>query len=368
MSENFYDILGVDKNASQEEIKKAYRKLAHKHHPDKKTGDEDKFKKISEAYSVLSDEEKRQQYDQYGQTFDGQGGAGFGGQGGFDFSQFQQAGGFGGAGASQEFDIGSIFDEFFGGGARTRTRGRQRQRTGQDITVDAELSFRDAVFGTSKSITVNKTVECPECNGTRKQEESQMMECVTCDGTGVTRTTRQTILGTIQQETACKNCYGTGEVPEDPCDRCHGSGVIKGQDTITVEIPAGVSDGDALRVPQKGERTPGGGAGDLYVRLHVEADERFSRDDHNLRTKKRISLTDAVLGDTKTIETLEGSVDLKIPAGITHGELLRLKGEGVPVRGQDKRGDLLVKILIDIPENLTSEQKKLIKQLRETGL
>lgn len=354
MAKDYYKILGVDKSASQSEIKKAYRQKAHEHHPDKSDGDETEFKRISEAYSVLSDKEKRAKYDQFGSGFENMGGAGAGGAGFGDFSQFQGAGG---------FNMGDIFSEFFGGGARTATR----QATGKDVQVDAELTFKESVFGTTKTISISRQTDCSKCDGERKTS-GEMETCDTCDGSGQVEAMQQTILGQMRTTQSCRTCFGTGEVPENPCSRCGGSGVTKETEKIDIKIPAGVSDGEMLRIRERGEKAPGGRAGDLYVKLHVADSSEFSKEGQNLKKNLGITISEAALGTTKKVETLDGSeVTLKIPAGITHGELLKVKGKGIPDR-RGNRGDLLVRIRIRIPEKLTKEQKELLKKLGDAGM
>jgi molecular chaperone DnaJ len=350
MAKDYYKILGVDKDASQADIKKAYREKAHKHHPDKSDGDEDEFKRISEAYSVLSDEEKRIKYDRFGSDFD-QAGAGAGGFSGF------------GGGQSQGFNMNDIFSEFFGGGAQTATK----QAVGSDVQIDAELSFTESVFGTTKTISLSRQTTCSKCDGNRTVD-GDMEECERCEGSGQVEAVQQTMLGRVKTRQSCKKCFGTGEVPDDPCSRCGGSGVTKESEEIDIKIPSGVSDGEMVRIREKGEQAPGGKAGDLYVKLHVGSSDEFTKEGQNLKKELFITMSEAALGTKKKIETLDGSeVNLKIPAGITHGELLKINGRGIPDR-RGNRGDLLVRIRIRVPEKLSKHQKKLLKELQEEGL
>jgi molecular chaperone DnaJ len=354
MSKDYYNILGIDKGASKSDIKKAYRDKAHKHHPDKSDGDEAEFKRISEAYSVLSDEDKRAQYDRFGDKYEQMGGSGAGGAGFGDFSQFQGSGG---------FNMGDIFSEFFGGGTRTA----QRQAVGNDVQVDAELTFKESVFGTTKTISISRQTDCSKCNGERFTA-GDLETCDTCDGSGQVEAVQQTILGQMRTTQACRTCFGTGEVPTDPCSRCGGSGVTKESEDIEIKIPAGVSDSEMLRIHGRGEKAPGGRAGDLYVKLHVSASDQFEKEGQNLKKTLAITISEAALGTKKKIKTLDDSeVNLKIPAGITHGELLKVKGKGIPDR-RGNRGDLLVRIRIRIPDKLSGEQKKLLAKLKESGL
>jgi len=358
---DYYQILGVQKNATDAEIKKAFRALAQKFHPDKKTGDEAKFKEASEAYSVLGDKKKRAEYDSYGRTFAG-GGAGSGQQqggfNGFDFSQFQQ--GFGGGGV--EFDLGDIFSEVFGG------RGTRAQaRRGRDISMDLELDFKDAAFGVERTVLLNKVGYCSECEGTGAADKADLKTCDTCNGKGSIHETRRSILGTFSSERACSDCHGTGKVPKTKCKKCKGDGVLQQQEEIRLSIPAGIDNGEMIRLPGKGEAVRGGTAGDLYIKIHVKPHKDFVRSGTDIRMSLNVKLTDALLGSTYTIPTLENSIELKIPAGITHGEVLRVAGKGIS-RQSGGRGDLLVAIHIDLPRKLSRSAKRLIEELQKEGI
>ncbi len=356
---NYYEVLGVEKGASQDEIKKAFRKLAAKYHPDKKTGDEARFKEISEAYAVLSDEKKRQEYDMYGRSFNGagpQGGAGFGG---FDFSGFQ---GFGGNGQQFEFDLNDIFGGFgdiFGGGRSQKARGR-------DISIDIELTFEEAVFGVTRTVLLNKMSACDTCKGSGAAAHSGMQTCTTCNGQGKMRETRSSILGSFTTVRTCDACHGKGQVPKEKCSACRGHGVLKKEEEIAIAIPAGIENGEMIRMTGRGEAIQAGTAGDLYIKIHVAPHKTITRDGDNLRTTLTIKLTDALLGATYTVETLDGGVQLHIPEGIKHGEVLRVRGKGVKVG--NGRGDFMVKIVIDIPHKLTRSARKLVEELRKEGL
>lgn len=361
---DYYQILGVGKTASEADIKSAFRKLAHKYHPDKKSGDEQKFKELSEAYAVLSDQKKRAEYDTYGRTFAGGGpGAGAGqaggGFGGFDFSGFQQAGGFGGQGV--EFDLGDIFGEFFGGGgARGKARGR-------DISIDIELPFREAIFGTGRRVLISKLSPCDTCSGSGAKPGAKMVKCATCSGKGEIRESRNTFFGNFTTARSCPKCNGRGEAPETPCPTCRGAGVLKRQEEMKISVPGGVEDGEMIRMPGLGEAAPGAPSGDLYVKLHVRSDKQFVRDGNNLVMDLPIKLSEALLGTTHTIETLDGKEAITIPAGIGHGEILRVRGRGVP-HGRGARGDLMVRIDILFPKKLSTEARSLIEKLRSEGL
>lgn len=353
MSKDYYKILGVEKNASKEDIKKAFRKLAHQYHPDKKDGDEVKFKEANEAYSVLSDDAKRQQYDTFGSA--GPGAGGFGGFGGFDFSGFQQNGqGF-------EFDLGDIFGEFFGGG-----RG-ERARRGRDISVDIEISFREAIFGVDRKIHVTKTSKCTTCSGNGAKPGTGMKTCDTCNGKGKVQETKRSFIGTFSTVRSCTTCYGTGQVPKEKCVDCKGAGVLNRQQEITVKIPAGIENGEMIRLSGAGEAVSGGAPGDLYIKVHVEDHPVFVKEGQNILMDLDIKLSKALLGGEENIDTLDGEMTLKIPQGIAYGEVLRIKGKGVPSE-KGKRGDLLVRINIDIPKRLSRNTEKLIEELKKEGL
>ena len=338
MAKDYYKTLDIEKGASKDEIKKAFRKKAHKYHPDKEGGDEAKFKEANEAYQVLSDDQKRQ-------TFDGAGAGGFGGAGGFQGMNFE--------------DLGDIFGDFFGGGG-FGGRG-QRVQKGQDIQMDITLEFKDAIFGVEKEVSVTKNNTCERCAGNGGEPGTVMHTCKTCDGSGMTITARQTMLGTIQQRTACVECHGSGEKPEQKCSGCDGIGIEYGRKTIRVDVPAGVENGMRIRVRGQGEALSGGQPGDLYILLHVKHDARFEREGDRLFTKKEIGFTQAALGDEVQVETLDGKIKLKIPAGTQSGDKLRLKGKGVPNRRG--RGDMIVIVQVVTPKKLNKEQKKMLKNL-----
>jgi len=350
---DYYEILGVNKSASKDEVKKAFRKLASTYHPDKKTGDEAKFKEISEAYAVLSDEKKRAEYDTYGKSY-----AGGGPQ--------QSQGGFNWGGQGVEFDIGDIFENFgdiFGGGFG---RGAQRAR-GNDISIDIQLSFKEAVFGTKRSVTLTKTNTCTTCEGTGAQKGSEMTTCATCNGNGKIRESRQSVMGNFTTVRECPDCNGQGKIPKEICKDCGGKGVVRSAEQIDINIPAGIENGEMIRMTGRGEAIQGGTPGDLYIKVHVEQHASIIRDGQHLMSTLNVKLSDALLGNTYKVTTLDGDVSIKIPEGIKHGEMLRVKGKGVPV-SSSRRGDFLVKVSIDIPHKLSRKAKKLIEELREEGI
>lgn len=352
---DYYQVLGVTKSASEEEIKKAFRTLAHKYHPDKKGGDEAKFKEVSEAYAVLSDKKRRAEYDTYGKTFTGGPQGGFGG---FDFSNF--ANGFGGFDQQNvEFDLGDIFGEFFGGGGR-------RARRGRDISIDIELSFREAIFGADRRVLISKVTTCETCTGTGAQKGTAKKTCVACNGKGQIHETRNSFFGSFTSARTCPTCSGRGEIPESPCPVCKGQGVAKREEEVRITVPSGVEDGEMIRMPGRGEAAPGVPAGDLYVKLHVRPDKTFTRDGSNLVMTLPIKLTDALLGGSYKINTLDGETTVAVPAGVTHGEFIRVRGRGIPVGRA--RGDILVRINIEFPKKLSKEARDMIEKLRKEGL
>lgn len=346
MSKDYYKILGVEKSATADEIKSAFRKLAHEHHPDK-GGSEAKFKEINEAYQVLSDSTKRSNYDSYGSE---SGPQGFGG------------GGFGGF-SSQGFDFGNIDPEMFGdlfGGMFGGSRGT-RERRGDDLQTRINLSFKEAVFGIKKEIEIQKIKSCNRCAGSTAEPGSKNKECTVCKGKGTVTGTQRTFLGNIQTRTTCTTCSGRGEVPEKVCTTCHGEGVERGREKVTIEVPPGVENGMQLKVRGGGNAIAGGRTGDLYVDLVVAADKRFERSGNNLFSTVEIGFTQAALGDEIAVETVESPVKMKIPAGTNSGEQFRLRGKGIPSnRG---RGDQIVTVQVVTPAKLSKEQKELITKL-----
>jgi molecular chaperone DnaJ len=361
MAKDYYAILGVDKNASPDEIKKAFHKAAHKHHPDKNGGDDTKFKEANEAYQVLSDKDKRARYDQFGNADAGGFGGGYGGgfdpNGfGFDFSQ-----GFGGQQGFDMGDLGDIFGEFFGG-SRTSRGG---QRKGRDYEISVVVSFKDALFGTDKTISISHNVMCDSCDGTGDKHKKPRVTCRTCNGKGSTYGVKQTFLGNIQTSMPCTTCGGVGTVPETVCSVCRGAGVVSKKETLTITIPAGIEDGATLKATGKGDAILAGKSGDLYVLIHVEKDKVFTRYNQDLFATIHVPLPDAMLGGTHTLHTHDGDITIKIPEGLQHGEKLRVKDKGVPIN-KNSRGDLYVTVLVDIPKKLTKQQRQLVEQLRET--
>lgn len=360
MPKDYYKILGVDKNASQDEIKKAFRKMAHQHHPDKKGGDEAKFKEVNEAYQVLGNLQKRAQYDKFGSSFEhAQAGGGFSGFEGFrDFSGFTN-------GFDINFDdlndifsgIGDVFG--FGGGNR-----KARARKGGDIQIDITIEFSEAVFGTEKEISFKKKVVCDKCAGGGAEPGSKMEICKTCGGLGRVMRAQRTILGNIQTQTACPDCGGEGKNYSQKCSKCGGFGVIQDITKIKVKIPAGVDNNETIRLSGYGEAgLKGAPAGDLFIRIKVNQDSRFRREGYDIFYQVEISIKQAVLGDKIEIPTVDGDIKLKIPEGTQSGKVFRLSGRGVPrLRGRG-RGDQLVEVIVKIPTSLTREQKRKLEEL-----
>ncbi len=362
MAKNYYDTLGVAKGATQDDIKRAFRKLAHRYHPDKSGGDEAKFKEVSEAYAVLSDEKKRREYDTYGQAFPGGPSAGPGQAGnpfgGFDFSQFQQ--GFGGDGV--EFDFGDLFGDIFGGRG-----GRSRAPRGRDISIDIEVPFKDAIFGTDRTVLLSKVSACELCKGTGAKPGTELETCKTCNGTGQVHEVRRSILGQFTSVRPCTACHGTGKIPKEKCPECKGHGVHRKEEEIKIKVPAGIENGEMIRLPGQGEAIQGGMTGDLYVKVHVKPHPVFRREGANLVMQLPVKLTDALVGTTVTIDTVEGKkLEVKIPVMKRAEELLRVRGKGVPEG--TSRGDLIIRLEVAMPQKLSAKAKKAIEDLKSEGL
>ncbi len=365
-SKDLYETLGVKKDASTAEIKKAYRKLAHKHHPDKggTKEDESKFKEVQSAYEVLSDPGKRQAYDQFGAAGvgGGPGGAGPGGPGGPGAAGFEGFEGFdfGGMGG-----FGDIFEQFFTGGASARTRQPSR---GADIQATVTLDFEEAVGGASRQLRVTRRALCETCKGNGAEPGSKIVTCDRCGGSGQIQTTRQTILGTMAQVTPCPVCYGEGKKPEQPCRTCGGEGRVQKSETITVDIPAGIDDGQTIRVPGQGESGQRGAEpGHLYVTIRVKPSRVFKREGADVSVTVPITYPQAVLGATIEVPTLDGKTTIKVPPGTPGGKTFGLRGKGMPKLNSSGRGDLHVTVEVHVPKKLTAEEKRLIEQLGQAS-
>lgn len=354
---DYYEVLGVSKGASADEVKKAYRKLAIKYHPDKNQGDkeaEEKFKESTEAYEVLSDAKKKQVYDQYGFA----GVEGMNGGQGHDYSSvyrdFEDIFG----------DFGGIFDSFFGGGGGGRRSGRSAKPRGSDLRYNLNIPFKDAVFGTKVQISYNRHVECSPCSGTGAESGGGKKMCPTCGGSGQVRRSS----GFFSIASACPTCNGDGFVIENPCKSCRGSGVAQKSQKIKVTIPPGIESGKRINIPGQGHASPNGGlTGDLYVYITVAQHKYFERDGADVYCVVPISITQASLGSDLTVKTLDDkNVKLKIPAGTQHDKILRLRGEGIPyLHNAGRRGDMYIKIRVNIPAKLSSKAKSLLKELAE---
>lgn len=363
MSKDYYKILGVDKNASPDDIKKAFKKLAMQHHPDRQGGDEAKFKEINEAYQVLNDPEKRKRYDQFGSDFEQQGGFG----GGMNWDDFMRAtrgqGGFQGGNFSFDFgDLSDVFGDLFGFGGGGRSPG-SRQTRGRDIQVDVEVDFKEAAFGVEKEITLRKQTACDVCQGSGGEPGTALEKCDTCHGQGQIIQNQRTFLGTIQTAAVCSACQGRGEKPSKKCKHCNGAGVLLKSVNHTVKIPAGIDNGQSLRLSGMGEAASGGTSGDLYVVVHVRPLPGFKRDGFDIYTQKEISFPEAVLGAKVPVETLEGEVTVVIPEGTESGQLIRLKDKGIPELQGRGRGNLYVEVKIRVPKKVSKEVKKLLEEL-----
>jgi len=351
---DFYEVLGVSKNASKEELKKAYRKLAIKYHPDKNPDDkeaEEKFKEAAEAYEVLSNDEKKARYDRYGH-------AGMGG-----------ASGFSGGGMDME-DIFSHFGDIFGfggGGFGGRSRGGGRRvRKGSNLRIKVKLDLHDMVYGVEKKVKVRKQVACDACNGSGS-EDGHTRTCPTCNGRGQIIQVTQTFLGQMQTSSTCHTCHGEGSIIENKCHKCGGEGITRGEDTVELKIPAGVTDGMQLSMSGKGNAAPRGGVnGDLLIVIEEEEHPDLERHGRDLLYNLNISFPDAVLGSAVEIPTVDSKVKVKIDSGTQAGKILRLRGKGIPdVNGYERTGDLLVKVNVFIPKYISKEEKKMIEKLRD---
>lgn len=359
---DYYEILGLTKDASENEIKKSYRKLAVKFHPDKNPGDktaEEKFREATEAYEILKDSNKRAKYDQYGHAaFDTSGGGGFsGGFGGFDISDALRA-------FMGDFGSDSTFSDLFNFGS-SRRRSRSGGIKGNDLQIRLKLNIEEIHSGVKKKIKVRRKDKCPECKGTGSKSGSKST-CLQCGGSGRIRNVTNSLFGQIVQESACPICRGEGNVVKDPCGECGGSGRKTAETTVSVDIPAGVAEGNYLSVPGKGdEGLHGGPAGDLIVLINEEKDDFFERHGIDIFCTIEISFTEAALGTAKTIPTLDGKVSLKIPAGVQSEKIFRLRGKGLPVLQGNQKGDQLVKVHINTPQKLSKEERELFERLSE---
>lgn len=352
---DYYEVLGVDKSASAEDIKKAYRQLAKKYHPDLNPGNkeaEEKFKEVNEAYEVLSDSDKKARYDQFGHAGvdPSYGGGGYGG--GF-------SGGFGDMG-----DIGDIFNSFFGGGFSSSSRSNPNApRRGQDISADITINFMDACFGKEVEVALNRMEKCPDCGGTGAAAGTSSETCPDCHGSGQVKVTQRTPFGMISSAKPCTRCGGKGKVINNPCPKCRGNGRISVPKKIKVTVPAGIDDGQTLQVSGQGHAGINGGpSGDLHVNVTVRPDSIFERDGYDIHTDIPITYTQAVLGDEITVPTIDGKVKYTVPEGTQNGTIFRFKGKGVKKINRSDRGDQYVHVTIEVPKNLSKKQKDLLRE------
>lgn len=354
---DYYEILGVGKNASADEIKKAYRRLAVQHHPDKEGGDETKFKELSEAYEVLKDDKKRQRYDQFGH-------AGVGGASGAG-NPFE---GFSNQGQNINFDfgdlgLGDIFGSFFGG----EQRSSRRQARGRDVETNFEISFENAIFGTEIELGLNLDDECEHCKGTTVEPGFELKTCDKCKGAGQVVTHVQTIFGNIQQAVVCPTCHGRGKIPEKICSVCNGKGTQRKKQNVTLKVPAGIDDGATIRLRERGEAIANGPKGDLYVNIRVKPHKKFTREGDLILSEETISMADAALGTEIAVETVDGSIKMRIPPGTQNGTDFKLSGHGVPHLKTESRGAHIVTIIVETPTKLTKKQQELLEEFKRSG-
>lgn len=356
MAKDYYSILGVSKSATEEEIKKAFRKEAHKHHPDKSGGNEAKFKEINEAYQVLGNKERRARYDQFGSSFEnGQAGGGQANWGGFN----------GGQGFNFNMDdLGDLFGGFgdmfgFGGGGGSR----RRSSRGGDIEARLEITFMEAVFGTEKIVHLSKAVTCAQCSGSGAEPGSKVETCPQCQGKGRINQVQRTIFGQMQVQTICPTCQGEGKKITTPCKKCSGSGTTKERVELKVKIPAGIDTGESIRLTGQGEAgEKNAQAGDLYLHIIVQGDSRFQRHGATIYSQSHITFPQAALGTEIDVTTVDGEVSLKIPAGTQSGKTFILRGKGVPSLRGKSRGDHHVEVIVDTPSHLNKRQKQLLEE------
>lgn len=358
---DYYEALGVGKSASPDEIKKAFRRLAVEHHPDR-GGDEAKFKEINEAYEILKDSSKRQRYDQFGHAGVGSSAASEGGPfGGFGTGQRQQEFHF----DFGDLGLGDIFGSFFGGGPSTGP-GSRRARRGRDVETNVEISFEQAVFGTEVDLRLNLDDTCEHCKGSTVEPGFELKTCDNCKGSGQITNVMRTVFGNIQQAAPCPKCKGKGKIPEKTCTQCGGRGTQRKDQTIKLKIPAGIDDGATIRLREHGEAVADGPKGDLYVNIRVKPHKKFTREGDLILSSEHIDMADAALGTTIEVETVDGPVRMKVPAGTQSGADFKLSGHGVPYLKGSGRGAHIITILVDTPTKLSTHQKELLEKLKNT--
>ena len=358
---DYYEVLGVSKGASDDEIKKAFRRLAVQHHPDKESGNEEKFKEINEAYDVLKDAQKRQRYDQFGHAGVGGASGGAGGYGQAGANPFGGFGGFGGQNINFDFGegLGDIFGQFFGGG-QSRQRGPKK---GRDIEVQIQLTFEEAIFGLEHELGLDIQDTCEHCKGTTVEPGFEMKTCPNCKGAGQQTRVMNTMFGAIQQTIPCENCHGAGKVPEKVCSVCRGNGTERKKQSVKVKIPAGIDDGATIRLSGRGEAIGGGEKGDLYIHIRVKAHKHFTREGEIILSEERIGMVQAALGAEIDVNTVDGVVRMKVPAGTQSGTDFKLSGHGVPnLRNPERRGPHIVRVVVETPTRLSRKQRKMLEE------
>lgn len=348
---DYYEVLGIKKDASADEIKSAFRKAAIEHHPDR-GGDEAKFKEINEAYEVLKDQEKRKRYDQFGHAGVGNDpGAGFSG-GGYQNMNFD----FG------DLGLGDIFGSFFGGGFNQQQASRNPR--GSDLETSIEISFEEAVFGTEVPIALNLDDNCKHCKGSTAEPGYDLKTCPTCDGKGQVVNVTRTIFGNIQQASICNKCHGRGKIPEKECSVCKGKGVVNERQTINLKVPAGIDDGATVRLREHGNAIANGERGDLYIHVRIKANKKFTREGDLILSEEHLSMIDAALGSELDVETVDGIVTMKVPAGTQSGADFKLSNHGVTHPNGKTRGAHIVTVIVDTPTKLNRKQKELLEEFK----
>ena len=354
---DLYEVLGIEKGASDEDIKKAYRKLAKKYHPDLNPGDkeaEQKMKEVNAAYEVLSDKEKKARYDQFGHA-------------GID-PNYGAGGGYGGYGGFEDFDLGNIFDSFFGGAFTGQSTRRQAgPRKGENIRVSLSLTFEEAAFGCEKQVTVNRSEKCPDCGGSGAQAGTSAETCPLCHGTGQVKTTQRTPFGVFSSSAPCNNCHGTGKVIKNPCRACGGSGQVRKSRTISVKVPAGIDEGQTISLRGEGNGGANGGPnGDMYVTVSIKPHKLFKRNGYDLYIEIPVTFTQAALGSAIDVPTLEKPVRYDLPEGTQPGQVYRIKGQGVQMLNSTAKGDLYITVKVEVPRKLNDRQKELLRRFEES--
>ena len=353
MKKDYYEILGVNKNASKEELKKAFHKMAHKYHPDK-GGDEVKFKEVNEAYQILSDDRKKADYDRFGHNAGNMGGGPQGGFGGFD-----------GSSASFDFgDVGDIFSEFFSGGFGGGQSSRVQK--GEDLSLNISITFKESIKSVEKKININKVSFCHSCKGSTAEKGSSFSTCKSCHGQGKVTEIKKSFFGSFQSVRECENCFGKGEVPEKKCNECKGKGVLKTKEEFTIKIPAGLDSGQVLKVTGKGNAILSGIPGDLYVRIDIEKDKNWTRYGYDIVSPLHIKVTESILGGSREVDILGQKENIKIPEGVLSGQKINVRGAGVLTN--NKKGDAIFEVFIDTPKSISRKARELLEELKNEGV